>query len=124
MTETPDILVVDDDRMLNRVICDFVRFEGYTVRSALDGSSALQQVASQLPTLVLLDLMLPDTDGFNVCETLKQNNHTRDVPVIMLTALTDAASRQRGLQCGAADYVTKPFDPDALMATVKRYITH
>jgi DNA-binding response OmpR family regulator len=121
MEHKPDVLVVDDDKVLNKLICHFVRLAGHTVRSALDGGSALLAAQEQPPMLVLLDLMLPDTSGFEVCLELKRNERTRSVPVVMVTAMGDEESRARGMECGAAEYLVKPFRPEQLMETIKKY---
>jgi len=115
-----DVLVVEDDAAINALIGAYIELAGMHPRSALDGHSAVMLVKERVPQLVVLDVMLPDTDGFEVCKELRADPRTHDVPVIMLTALTDDASRQRGLACGANEYLNKPFDPDKLMAVLKR----
>src|SRR5208283_2566412 len=102
-------------------VCNYVTMAGYEVRAALDGGSALQAALEHLPKLVLLDLMLPDTSGFDVCEQLKRNPRTCQVPVVMMTALDDEESRRHGFACGASAYLTKPFDPDHLIQTIRRW---
>lgn len=114
-----DVLVVEDDKAINIVLCRFLQKVGFTVRSALNGSSALEEARSSPPLLVLLDLMLPDISGFDVCEELKRDERTRSVPIVMVTAMVDDESRERGMACGAVAYLTKPFDPDQLIGTVK-----
>jgi DNA-binding response OmpR family regulator len=116
-----DVLVVEDDAALNRLICHFVGLAGHSVHSALDGGSALLAAEEHPPALVLLDLMLPDITGFEVCQELKRNQRTRAVTVVMITALGDEESRRRGMECGATEYLVKPFDPDLLIETVKKY---
>lgn len=117
-----DVLVVDDDKAINQVLCRFLQGSGFRVRPALDGQSALEQVRASLPRAILLDLMLPDITGFEVCEELKRDPQTQSIPVIMITALADDDSIERGKACGAMAYLTKPFDLDKLVATLKEAV--
>jgi DNA-binding response OmpR family regulator len=121
MDATREILVVEDDETLNSIVCRFVAIAGFSARSALDGASALKLAKERAPAVVLLDLMLPDMTGFEVCQQLKGDQSTSGAPVVMVTALTDEESRQRGMQCGAVDYLTKPFDPDQLIEAIKKH---
>ncbi|HEV8605747.1 MAG TPA: response regulator [Tepidisphaeraceae bacterium] len=114
-----DVLVVEDDREINELVGAYVQIAGFEYRSALDGASALAEARERQPSLIVLDLMLPDTDGFEVCRRLKQEKHTSAIPIVMLTALSDEEHHRKGRECGAADYLTKPFDPDVLMAAIK-----
>ena len=115
------VLVVEDDREINELVGAYAQIAGFEYRPALDGTSALREAHARLPAAVVLDLMLPDIDGFEVCKQLKREPDTRPVPVIMLTALTDEASKQRGRECGASEYLTKPFDPDRLMSALAKH---
>jgi len=115
-----NVLVVEDDSSLNQLVGAYVELAGFDYRSALDGQSALRSANEQRPLLVILDLMLPDMDGFEVCRQLKSKPQTASVPVLMLTAMTQDESRRKGLECGAAAYMTKPFDPDELMNAIRR----
>jgi DNA-binding response OmpR family regulator len=117
----PSVLVVEDDREINELVGAYAQIAGFEYRPALDGTSALREAHLRVPTAVVLDLMLPDIDGFEVCQKLKHEPDTRPVPVIMLTALSDESSRRRGHECGASEYLTKPFDPDQLMAALSRH---
>jgi two-component system response regulator RpaA len=119
-----DVLVVEDDAAINALVGAYVELAGFNYRSAPDGGSAIQEAMQQVPSLIVLDLMLPDTDGFEVCRRLKRDQRTTEVPVVMLTALNDEQSRRRGLECGAADYLTKPFDPDDLLKAIKHHARH
>jgi two-component system response regulator RpaA len=116
-----DVLVVEDDAAVNSLVGAYVELAGFNYRPALDGGTAIHEATQRVPSLVVLDLMLPDTDGFEVCRRLKQDQRTADVPVVMLTALNDESSRRRGLECGAAEYLTKPFDPDHLLEKIKQH---
>lgn len=115
------LLVVEDDPELNELVGAYAQICGFEYRAALNGRSALEEVARRRPTLVVLDLMLPDLDGFEVCRRLKADPQLRSVPVIILSALGGPEERDRGINCGAVEYVTKPFDPDRLMQTISRH---
>jgi len=116
-----DVLVVEDDESMNKLLCHYVSLGGHSVRSALDGVSAFLAMRTQAPTLVLLDLMLPDTTGFEICSRLKSDDHTQSAVVIMVTALDDDESRRRAMECGAVEYLVKPFCPDHLIETIRKY---
>ena len=110
------ILVVDDEARMVRFIQLNLEHDGFQVISAYNGREALEQVRSQLPNLVLLDVMMPDLDGFEVLERIREQN---SVPVIMLTAKGEEDDRVRGLELGADDYITKPFSPRELVSRVR-----
>jgi len=112
-----DILLVEDDSELADLVSGRVREAGYTVRVASDGPSALQAVESQLPDLVLLDIMLPGMDGLEVCRRIRMQHPL--LYVIMLTARTSEIDRVVGLEVGADDYVTKPFSLEELIARIR-----
>jgi len=115
------VLVVEDDQEINALVGAYAELCGFHYRSALNGTRALQEAHEKPPALVVLDLMLPDLDGFEICKRLKSADATREVPVIMLTALSGEKDRERGRQCGAADYLTKPFNPDQLMQSISQH---
>ena len=115
------VLVVEDDQEINSLVGAYVQLCGLEYRSALNGTRALEEAHARKPALVILDLMLPDFDGFEVCKRLKSASDTKSVPIVMLTAMTGEASRERGLACGAAAYLTKPFEPDKLIQTIEQY---
>jgi DNA-binding response OmpR family regulator len=110
------ILVVDDERAIRRLLRMYLTDAGFTVAEAADGEAALDQVRMGGIDLVLLDLMLPGMDGYEVCRRLRELG---SVPVIMVTARTDEANRITGLELGADDYVVKPFSPVEVVARVK-----
>ena len=119
-----DVLVVEDDREINELVCAYAQIAGFGSRSALNGSEAVEQVRSRPPALIVLDLMLPDIDGFEVCRRVKAEAEAsgRPIPVIIiLTALDGEKSRQTGRSLGAVDYLTKPFDPDKLMEVIAKH---
>lgn len=116
--EYGDILVVDDEASVVEVVALYLKREGFSVRVARDGRSALNAMREQLPALVVLDLMLPEIDGLEIMRRLR-NDATSNVPVIMLTARRQETDRIYGLELGADDYVTKPFSPAELVSRVK-----
>ncbi len=112
----PSILVVEDEGSIASFVSLYLKNAGYTVRTASTGSEALSQAAAQMPNLIVLDLMLPDIDGIEVCKRIRQQS---DVPILMLTARDEDVDKIIGLEVGADDYLTKPFNPRELVARVK-----
>jgi len=113
----PDlILVVDDEPKIARLARDYLEKHGFRVLTAADGQSALTTARREKPDLIVLDLMLPNIDGREVCKILRRES---DVPIIMLTALAEEVDQITGLEIGADDYITKPFSPRALVARVR-----
>lgn len=110
------ILVVDDEERIVRFIRLNLEQDGFQVVEAFTGKQAMEKLRQSLPDLVLLDVMLPDLDGFEVLRMVRENH---DVPIIMLTAKTEEDDRVRGLELGADDYVTKPFSPRELVSRVR-----
>ncbi len=118
--ETPEILVVDDSRIVRAMVSDVLRAEGYRVREASDGREALARIQESRPDLVLLDVMMPEMDGYEVCRALRRNEREEEyIPILMLTAKGDVEDLARGLAAGADDYIAKPFDNLELLARVK-----
>jgi len=120
--ETPNpnrVLVIDDSEPIHRLIEARLRPEGLEVIGELDGERGIERAISEEPDLILLDVGLPDVDGFEVCRQLKEHPTTRDVPIIFLTGTTSTDSKVKGLDLGAVDYVTKPFDQVELRARVR-----
>jgi DNA-binding response OmpR family regulator len=113
------ILVVDDDPDVVELICFNLKKSGFSIGTAGDGIDALKKARSLMPDLILLDLMLPGLDGFAICEILRRDAATASIPIIMLTALSSELSRLAGMDCGANDYLTKPFSPRLLVARVE-----
>ncbi len=114
------VLVVEDDPEINELVGAFVRIAGFSYSSALNGATALSKAGAQGTVLILLDIMLPDVDGFEVCRQLKEQVQTRDIPVVMLTALDRDEHVRRGMECGAAAYLVKPFEPDRLIEVIQK----
>ena len=110
------ILVVDDEERMVRFIRMNLEHDGFQVSEAFNGKEAIQKIRDVTPDLILLDVMMPDIDGFEVLETVRE---VSQVPVIMLTAKGEEDDRVRGLELGADDYVTKPFSPRELVSRVK-----
>jgi putative two-component system response regulator len=116
------LLIVDDAETNIDILVD-VLGEEYDIAVAMDGESALEAVEDDLPDLILLDIMMPDIDGFEVCRRLKGNPETANIPVVFLSALTEAEEKQRGLDLGAVDFITKPFEVSEIQSKVKQYLT-
>lgn len=114
-----NILVVEDEEEIQELVRYNLVKEGYRVSCAGSGEEALSKVRSQLPDLVVLDLMLPGLDGLEVCRVLKRDATTREIPLIMLTAKGEEADIVTGLEGGADDYITKPFSPRVLVARIR-----
>lgn len=113
------ILVVDDEPPIVELVKFNLEKEGYEVVVAYDGMTAIDRTMEEKPNLIILDIMLPEVDGFEVCRSLSQNPQTKDIPIIMLTARGEEVDKILGLEFGADDYITKPFSPRELMARVK-----
>src|SRR5512138_1998561 len=113
------ILVIEDEPDLQKILAYNLRKEGYEVLQALDGSEGLRVARAQKPDMVLLDLMLPDLPGTEVCKALKAEAATRDIPILMLTAKGEEIDRVLGFELGAEDYVVKPFSVRELLLRVQ-----
>src|SRR5271157_5763699 len=116
------ILVVDDITKNLQVVGTVLRNQRYKVMPAASGADALKCVHAQLPDLVLLDLMMPEMDGIEVCRRLKADPSTQSIPVIFLTASNEMEHLVKGFEVGAVDYVTKPFNPPELLARVRTHL--
>lgn len=117
------ILVVEDDEETLELLEFSLKRAGFAVGTARDGVEALKKVCSISPDLILLDLMMPEIDGFAVCETLRSNPMTRPIPIIILTAVTSQLSRLAGFEAGANDYLTKPFSPKLLVSRIEELLS-
>ncbi|HXZ67904.1 MAG TPA: phosphate regulon transcriptional regulator PhoB [Alphaproteobacteria bacterium] len=115
----PTILVVEDESAISTLLAYNLDREGYKVSEAVDGEEALLMVQEEKPDLILLDWMLPQISGIEVCRRLRNRSETRNVPIIMLTARGEEADRIRGLDMGADDYITKPFTMNELLARIR-----
>ena len=118
----PKILVVDDEPDALELIEFNLKSSGFDVLTAADGETALALARTQVPDLLLLDLMLPEVDGLEVCKILRRDSATSSIPIVMLTAKAAEVDRVLGLELGADDYVTKPFSPRELVLRVKNLL--
>ncbi len=118
MNPTPYILIVEDEAALVTLLRYNLERAGFEVGESLDGDESLTIITERIPDLVLLDWMLPGISGIEICRQLRRNPATRNLPIIMLTARSEEADRVRGLECGADDYVAKPFSPVELIARI------
>ncbi len=113
---TQRILVVDDDRQIVRLVQSYLEQAGYVVLTAADGATALRTIRAERPDLVVLDLMLPDTDGWAITRTVRSDTSLTGLPIVMLTARVEDTDKIVGLELGADDYIAKPFNPRELLA--------
>lgn len=113
------ILIIEDEKDILELIAFNLECSGYTVYKASNGEDGLPIAQKEIPNLILLDLMMPGMDGFDVCRTLKEEKCTRNIPIIMLTARGEDTDIVSGLELGAEDYITKPFSPKILVARIR-----
>lgn len=115
------ILIVDDTEENIDILIEVLE-DDYDIRVATDGKRALKIISEELPDLILLDIMMPELDGYQVCTELKNNPETKNIPVVFLTALSQDQDEAKGLSMGAVDYISKPFNPDLVKARVKNHL--
>lgn len=118
----PVVLVVDDSPTVRKIVQLTLQRERIRVVTAGDGLSALAAVSDEEPDLILLDIMLPRMDGYNICQVIRKNMAYKDMPIIMLSGKDGLFDKMRGKLAGSTEYITKPFDSAELVATVKRYL--
>ncbi len=118
----PTIMIVDDTPDNLKLFQDMLQSSGYRVLAFLDGSMALAAAAQNPPDLILLDIMMPEMNGFEVCEALKADSTLKEIPILFISALTEAADKVRAFSSGGVDYVTKPFHFEEVRARVKTHI--
>lgn len=116
---TLPIFVVEDDADIARLIAHNLRASGFNVQSFVSGASVISQALHEMPSLFLLDVMLPGTDGFELCRHIRQTPALATIPIIFLTAKTSESDRIKGLELGGDDYITKPFSPRELVARIR-----
>jgi len=120
--EKPLVLVVDDDEDIRTYLAALIRGDAETVEAA-DGDKGISIAKSRQPDLILLDLMMPGTDGYQVCKALKNNSATRHIPIVFITAQADRAFEAAAIKMGAIDYIVKPFDTDIVSAKIRNYLS-
>lgn len=113
------ILVVDDDRAINELIKVNLKLAGYDIIQAFDGTQGFALAKQELPNMLILDVMMPNVDGYTVAQRVRQNETTKNIPILMLTALSDIEDKGRGFSIGIDDYLVKPFDMEELKMRVK-----
>jgi two-component system alkaline phosphatase synthesis response regulator PhoP len=116
------ILVVDDEIYIVHILDFSLGMEGYEVVTALDGEQALEKLQSERPDLIVLDIMMPKLDGYEVCKAIKSNSETRHIPVILLSAKGRNVDQKMGFDVGADDYITKPFSPRKLVERINQLL--
>lgn len=122
MTKKGKILAVDDTPASLKLLSDILKEEGYEVRAAVSGELALHAAIHNPPELVLLDICMPEIDGFEVCRQLKAHPETHDVPIIFVSAVSETVEKVQGFELGAVDFVTKPFQREELLARVRTHL--
>lgn len=113
------IIVIDDDPSINELIKVNLELSGYSVIQAYDGVKGFALVKQEMPSLIILDVMMPDVDGFTVAKRIRQNEETKNIPIIMLTALSQLNDKVNGFNIGVDDYLVKPFEVEELMVRVR-----
>lgn len=116
------ILIIDDEVDMVGTLVMWLEAAGYDTVSAYDGQEGMEKVRKEKPDLILLDIMLPKMDGFSLCRLLKFNDKYKDIPIIIITAKTQEQDRVTGMNVGANEYVTKPFDGNTLLMKIKKFL--
>lgn len=117
-----EIMVIDDNPIILKLLSKILKEKGYVVRPAADGAMALESVTARVPDLILLDVKMTNLNGFQVCRILKSNAHSKDIPIIFISALDDTEQKIEGFKAGGVDYITKPFQSDEVLARVKTHL--
>ncbi len=118
------ILVVDDEAYIVHILEFSLGMEGFEVVTAFDGEEAISKAERERPDLVVLDIMMPKLDGYETCRRLKENDKTKNIPVILLSAKGRSMDQRVGLDAGADEYITKPFSPRKLVERIRAHIGH
>ena len=113
------IFIADDESGFVSTLKSRLEFEGFEITTAPDGKAALEQIPVEKPDLVLLDIMMPAVNGYQVCRELKEDSDTSSIPILMLTAKSQESDKFWGMEAGADDYMTKPFDMDELIEKIE-----
>lgn len=119
MSERPKVLIAEDEETIVESLTFLMEKEGYEVSVATDGQTAINMIARDTPDMVLLDVMMPVCDGFEVVRAVRGDSNTRNIPIMMLTAKTREVDRRKGLELGVDDFVTKPFSTRDVVSRVK-----
>jgi signal transduction histidine kinase len=122
MNESMNILIIDDNADNLKVVSNFLKSEGYNIALSLNGENALKILETNRFDLILLDVMMPGMDGYEVCQKIKENIKTKEIPIIFLTARVEIDDIVKGFQLGGVDYITKPFNRDELLVRVKTHL--
>ena len=117
-----EILVVDDTPANLKLLMDLLKTQGYKVRPAPDGKIAIAAVAARKPDLILLDIKMPDMDGYEVCRRLKEDKQSQDIPIIFISALASLDDRIKGFAVGGVDFITKPFQREEVLARIDTHL--
>jgi len=123
ISSSANILIVDDVEDNIEILGDLLTFDGYNVQTARSGESALKRVQESRPDLILMDILMPGMDGFEVCERLKADSSTNDIPVVFVSSMTDLESKVKGFKIGGVDYINKPFQHAEVLVRVNTHIT-
>lgn len=124
MTDKPTVLIAEDEETIVESLAFLMEKEGFNVRIATNGQSAIDMISQYRPDMVLLDVMMPGRDGFDVARTVRANSRTQHIPIMMLTARTREIDRRKGLELGVDDFVTKPFSTRDVVARVKALLSN
>ncbi len=116
------VLVVDDEENIIQILEFSIEAEGYEVITALNGEEAIKKARKEQPNLIILDIMMPKVDGYEVCRVLKANPLTKKIPVILLTAKGREIDKRLGFEVGASDYIVKPFSPSKLIDKINEHL--
>jgi len=117
-----NILLVDDTPANLQILSQILAKQGYKIRPAISGQLALKSIQLTLPDLILLDIKMPDMDGYQVCEKLKADDRTRDIPIIFISALSELFDKIKAFSLGGVDYITKPFQPEEVLTRVETHL--
>jgi PAS domain S-box-containing protein len=121
--DQPEVMVVDDNPTSLNILTEILGFDGYRVRPSSSGLLALKSVTERMPDMILLDVRMPDIDGYEVCRRLKSDERSRNIPVIFISALGETTEKVEGFRVGGVDYITKPFGVEEVLARVKTHLT-
>ncbi len=119
---TAKIMIVDDEFYISRSLAFMLEKEGFDCATATDGEEALEMVAQEKPDIIFLDINMPNKNGYEVCEEIKNNAETRDIVIIMLTAKGQVEFEEKSFQAGADDFLLKPYDPNLVMAMIAKHL--